>query len=94
MKKRTYTDHSIASSDITPEQVFLNRRALIKASAGTMAGALGAPSIAAAQASARSALSFSPDADRSLVDEQTPYCLLYTSPSPRDLSTSRMPSSA
>ena len=23
-----------------------------------------------------------------------PYCLLYTSPSPRDLSTSRMPSSA
>ena len=24
----------------------------------------------------------------------TPYCLLYTSPSPRDLSTSRMPSSA
>ena len=49
MKKRTYTDHSIASSDITPEQVFLNRRALIKASAGTMAGALGAPSIAAGQ---------------------------------------------
>ncbi len=73
MKKRTYTDHSIASSDITPEQVFLNRRALIKASAGTMAGALGAPSIAAAQASAQSALSFSPHADRSLVDEQTPY---------------------
>ena len=26
--------------------------------------------------------------------EQTMYCLLYTSPSPRDLSTSRMPSSA
>ena len=25
---------------------------------------------------------------------QTPFCLLYTSPSPRDLSTSRMPSSA
>ena len=73
MKKRTYTDHSIASSDITPEQVFLNRRALIKASAGTMAGALGAPSIAAARASAQSVLSFSPDADRSLVDEQTPY---------------------
>ena len=47
MKKRTYTDHSIASSDITPEQVFLNRRALIKASAGTMAGALGATSVAA-----------------------------------------------
>ena len=28
-------------------------------------------------------------------DKSTPYtCLLYTSPSPRDLSTSRMPSSA
>ena len=26
--------------------------------------------------------------------EQAPDCLLYTSPSPRDLSTSRMPSSA
>ena len=26
--------------------------------------------------------------------EQKTYCLLYTSPSPRDLSTSRMPSSA
>ena len=29
-----------------------------------------------------------------LVDENSPTCLLYTSPSPRDLSTSRMPSSA
>ena len=28
------------------------------------------------------------------VDEQGRACLLYTSPSPRDLSTSRMPSSA
>ena len=27
-------------------------------------------------------------------DDQRMYCLLYTSPSPRDLSTSRMPSSA
>ena len=26
--------------------------------------------------------------------ERDPFCLLYTSPSPRDLSTSRMPSSA
>ena len=73
MKNRTYTDHSIASSDITPEHVFLNRRGLIKASAGTMAGALVAPSIAVAEASTQSALSFSPDSDRSLVDEQTPY---------------------
>ena len=28
------------------------------------------------------------------LSEQLPDCLLYTSPSPRDLSTSRMPSSA
>ena len=28
------------------------------------------------------------------LDEEYKYCLLYTSPSPRDLSTSRMPSSA
>ena len=72
MKKRTYTDHSISSSDITPEHIFLNRRALIKASAGTITGALGAPSIAA-EAGMQSALSFNPDADRSLVEEQTPY---------------------
>ena len=30
----------------------------------------------------------------SIADEETYSCLLYTSPSPRDLSTSRMPSSA
>ena len=30
----------------------------------------------------------------SLIEEQINICLLYTSPSPRDLSTSRMPSSA
>ena len=29
-----------------------------------------------------------------IIDERTYHCLLYTSPSPRDLSTSRMPSSA
>jgi len=73
MKKRTYTDHSIASSDITPEHIFLNRRGLIKASAGTIAGALATPSTALGEASAQSALSFSADSDRSLVDEQTPY---------------------
>ena len=31
---------------------------------------------------------------RDLSDEELSSCLLYTSPSPRDLSTSRMPSSA
>ena len=38
-----------------------------------------------------------PDSDPnndSVVDHNDPTCLLYTSPSPRDLSTSRMPSSA
>ena len=30
----------------------------------------------------------------SFINDQYQYCLLYTSPSPRDLSTSRMPSSA
>ena len=34
------------------------------------------------------------DADRELPVAFTDICLLYTSPSPRDLSTSRMPSSA
>ena len=29
-----------------------------------------------------------------VTDEESVHCLLYTSPSPRDLSTSRMPSSA
>ena len=35
-----------------------------------------------------------PDYVRTLVFTRTKHCLLYTSPSPRDLSTSRMPSSA
>ena len=47
----------------------------------------------------REVLSKIPDADRAkptldLDLENLPVCLLYTSPSPRDLSTSRMPSSA
>ena len=32
--------------------------------------------------------------EKKLVSEQAPPCLLYTSPSPRDISGSRMPSSA
>ena len=35
-----------------------------------------------------------PTSDCVIVTEQEDSCLLYTSPSPRDLSTSRMPSSA
>ena len=38
---------------------------------------------------------FVTDSDKMIADLENPYiCLLYTSPSPRDLSTSRMPSSA
>ena len=33
-------------------------------------------------------------ADDAVIAKDIPTCLLYTSPSPRDLSTSRMPSSA
>ena len=33
-------------------------------------------------------------ASRAAYEAKRNYCLLYTSPSPRDLSTSRMPSSA
>jgi len=39
MKKRIYTDPTIASSDITPEAVFLNRRNLIKSAAAGVASA-------------------------------------------------------
>ena len=35
-----------------------------------------------------------PSLDRKLTRQRLAACLLYTSPSPRDLSTSRMPSSA
>ena len=34
------------------------------------------------------------ETDKAVTEVESPYCLLYTSPSPRDLSTSRMPSSA
>ena len=34
------------------------------------------------------------EANKTDINDQSKYCLLYTSPSPRDLSTSRMPSSA
>ena len=40
------------------------------------------------------AVLFSTKANMLILDEPTNFCLLYTSPSPRDLSTSRMPSSA
>ena len=75
MKKRIYTDPTIASSDITPEAVFLNRRSLIQASAGAVSIAAGLPeiSVASAESPPLQALTFRADADWSLADEQTPY---------------------
>ena len=73
MTKRIYTDHSIASSEITPEAVFLNRRNLIKSAA---AGVASAPSIDVAADAGQSAdtpLSFTADPDQSLAAERTPY---------------------
>ena len=79
MTKRIYTDPTIASSDITPERVFLNRRNLIKAAAAATASG---PGLAGSQASAENgdgqegetpALAFKPASDRSLEAEQTPY---------------------
>ena len=72
MTKRIYTDPSIASSDITPESVFLNRRAFIKASSGTAASALGI-STALSSAGEPSELIYKDAPDESLRAEQTPY---------------------
>ena len=72
MTKRIYTDPSIASSDITPESVFLNRRAFIKASSGTAASALGT-STALSSAGEPSELIYKDAPDESLRAEQTPY---------------------
>ena len=72
MTKRIYTDPSIASSDITPESVFLNRRAFIKASSGTAASALGL-STALSSAGEPSELIYKDAPDESLRAEQTPY---------------------
>ena len=72
MTKRIYTDPSIASSDITPESVFLNRRAFIKASSGTAASALGL-STALSSAGEPSELVYKAAPDEPLRSEQTPY---------------------
>ena len=73
MTKRIYTDPSIASSEITPESVFLNRRAFIRASSGTAATALGLSTAALASAAEPVELSYKTDPDGSLRGEQTPY---------------------
>ena len=73
MRKRTYIDRTIKSSDITPEPVFLNRRSLIQASTSAMAAFLGTPAIAAEQSIHSLPLDYRDDTDRSLADQQTPY---------------------
>ena len=60
MTKRIYTDPSIASSEITPEAVFLNRRNLIKSAAAGVASATALDVAADEGQSADTPLSFSP----------------------------------
>ena len=72
MRKTFYTDPSIQSSEITPEQVFLSRRNLIK-SAGGLASAAVASSMAPARASKTEVLAYAPAGDRSLEDQLTPF---------------------
>ena len=73
MTKRIYTDHSIASSEITPEAVFLNRRNLIKSAAAGVASATSLDVAADAGQSADTPLSFTADPNQSLAAERTPY---------------------
>ena len=73
MKRRTYIDPTIASSDITPESVFLNRRDLIKASTGGAAAALGLSAARSGLASEPAELSFKSDTEDALLAELTPY---------------------
>ena len=73
MKRRTYIDPTIASSDITPESVFLSRRDLIKASTGGAAAALGLSTARSGLASAPAELSFKSDTEGALLEELTPY---------------------
>ena len=73
MTKRIYTDPSIASSEITPEAVFLNRRNLIKSAAAGVASATVLDIAADEGQSADTPLSFAADPDQSMAAERTPY---------------------
>ena len=73
MKRRTYIDPTIASSDITPESVFLNRRDLIKASSSGAAAALGLSVVSSGGASEPADLPFTADTNDALRKELTPY---------------------
>ena len=69
VRRRIYTDPTIASSEITPESVFLNRRALMTAS---VASALAWPAAANARETGEKALPHTPDLNSGLEAEKTP----------------------
>jgi len=69
VRRRIYTDPTIASSEITPESVFLNRRALMTAS---VASALAWPAAANAREAGATALPHTPDLNSGLETEKTP----------------------
>ena len=64
----------------------INRRSFVFGASCSLCGSVILPSCTQVPLTNRSQLN--------LYDSNLPICLLYTSPSPRDLSTSRMPSSA
>lgn len=68
MPRRTYTDTTIASSEITPEVVFLNRRAFI----GAAAAAVPWSQASGEGATGQQALPHAPDVDSALAAETTP----------------------
>ena len=73
MTKRIYTDPTIASSEITPEAVFLNRRHFIQSATAGLASVAALDVAADAHQKAESALTFTADPDQSLAAERTPY---------------------
>ena len=73
MTKRIYTDPTIASSEITPEAVFLNRRHFIQSATAGLASVAALNVAADAHQKAESALTFTADPDQSLAAERTPY---------------------
>ncbi|MDG2459476.1 MAG: protein-methionine-sulfoxide reductase catalytic subunit MsrP [Luminiphilus sp.] len=73
MTKRTYTDPTIQSSEITPERMFLNRRSLIRAATAASATMFGLPAVGSEVSAEEQMLDFTDDPNRILAAEQTPY---------------------
>ena len=70
MRRRIYTDPTIAASDITPEAVFLSRRDLIASSTASL---LALPTRAEERPVGQTALTYTPDSNADLVAEKTPW---------------------